>query len=201
LYHITSVLCAVTPPDKFVVVSSGWPSSLILVIALGLPLQAAYFPNKFHAYFNCSKAHVTKWDSVVNFWVCAANVGVIYLLSGDIQFLRHMLVVVAGYPRVIVTVDVGRRRVSRQALLRASKAGHALFEEFDLKTLVIGDAASGGATDAQHLMGFWRDLGSVNPPPIEPGLPRTVRHVLDGGVEGPFPTVLKNTLPVLVNPA
>ncbi len=163
-----------TPPDKFVVVSSGWPSSLILVITLGLPLQAAYFPNKFHAYFNCSKAQVTKWDSVVNFWGCASNVGVVYLLSGDIQFLCRMLVVVAGYPRVIVTVDVGHCGVSRQALLRASKAGHALFEEFDLKTLVIGDAASGGATDARHFMGFGCDLGLVNPPQVEAGLPRTV---------------------------
>ncbi len=122
-----------------------------------------------------------------------------YLLSGDVQFLRRMLVVVAGCPRVIVTVDVGRCGVSRQVLLRTSKAGHALFEEFDLKTLVIGDAGSGGATDAQHLMGFGCDLGLVNPLQVEPGLPRTVRHVLDGGVEGPFPTVLTNTLPVLVN--
>ncbi len=112
-----------------------------------------------------------------------------------------MLVVVAEYSRVIVTVDVGRHRVSRQALLRASKAGHALFVEFDLKTLVIGNATSGGATDAQHLMGFGHNLGLVNPPQVEPGLPRTVQHVLDGGVEGLFPTVLKNTLPVLVNPA
>ena len=112
-----------------------------------------------------------------------------------------MLLVVAGYPRVIVTVDVGCCRVSRQALLRASKAGRALFKEFDLKTLVIGDAASGGVTDAQHLMGFGCNLGLVNPLQVEPGLPRTVRHVLDGGVEGPFPMVLKNTLPMSVNPA
>jgi hypothetical protein len=112
-----------------------------------------------------------------------------------------MLEVVAGYPRVIVTVDVGHRGVSRQALLRVSKAGHALFEELYLKTLVIGDAASGGATDAQHLMGFGCNLGSVNLPQVEPGLPRMVQHVLDSGVEGPFPTVLENTLPVLVNPA
>jgi hypothetical protein len=85
-----------------------------------------------------------------------------------------MLVVVAGYQRVIVTVDVGRRGVSRQVLLRASKAGHALFEEFDLKTLMIGDAASGGVADAQLLMGFGCNLGLVNPPQIEPGLPCTV---------------------------
>jgi hypothetical protein len=104
----------VTPPDKFVLVSGGWPSSLILVIALGLPIQAVYFPNKFHTYFKCSKAHVTKWDSVVDFWGCAANIGVVYLLSGGIQFLRRMLLVVAGYPRVIITVDVGHRGVSRQ---------------------------------------------------------------------------------------
>jgi hypothetical protein len=169
----------VTPPDKFVVASGSWPSSLISAIALGLPLQAAYFPNKFHTYFNCSKAHVTKWDSVVDFWGCAANVGVVYLLSGGVQFLCRMLLVVAGYPWVIVTVDVGPRGVSRQALLCAPKAGHALFEEFDLKTLVIGDAASGRATDAQHLMGFGRNLGLVNPPQVEPGLPRTVPHILD----------------------
>ncbi len=59
----------------------------------------------------------------------------------------------------------------------------------------------GGATDSQHLLGFGLDLGSLATPTVQPGLPRTLRHFLDGGTEGCFPSVLKFSLPALSRPA
>ncbi len=86
-------------------------------------------------------------------------------------------------------------------LQRAVRGGHVLCQDFDLVPLVVGDAATGGATDAQHFICFGRELTKRSTPVVEAGLRRTVRHVLDGGVEGHFPTVLKSALPELSNPA
>ena len=60
--------------------------------------------------------------------------------------------------------------------------------------------STGGATDACHLLGFGDDLSSPCIPSVEAGLHRTVGHIVDGGVEGRFPTVAKYSLPALVTP-
>ncbi len=66
--------------------------------------------------------------------------------------------------------------------------------------MVVGDAATGGATDAQHLLGLGDDLSSPCVPSMKVGLRWTVRNALDGGVEGRFPTVTKSSLPDLDAP-
>ena len=58
--------------------------------------------------------------------------------------------------------------------------------------------ATGGVTDACHLLGFGNDHSSPCIPVVEAGLHRTVRHILDGGVKGVFPTVAKSSLPALI---
>jgi hypothetical protein len=106
-----------------------------------------------------------------------------------------------GLQQVIVTVDVTRCDVSRRDLRRSRLEGHRLLADHDLRALVIGDAAPGGPTDAHHLLGFGTRLHSLVVPRVEPGLPRLVQHVLDGGVEGRFPTVFQDSVPPLTNPA
>ncbi len=69
--------------------------------------------------------------------------------------------------------------------------------EFDLQPLVMGDAAAGGATDAQHLFGFGRKLGTPYFPTVKAGLHWTLHHILDRGGKGCFPMVLKSLIPVL----
>jgi hypothetical protein len=64
----------------------------------------------------------------------------------------------------------------------------------------VGDAATGGITDVRYLLGFGNDLSSPYIPVVEAGLHRTVRHILDGGVKGVFPTVAKSSLPALIQP-
>ncbi len=76
-----------------------------------------------------------------------------------------------------------------------------MLADHDLQALVIRDAASGGATDAHHLLGFGTRLHLLVVPRVEPGLPCSVLHVLDGGVEGRFPTVFQDSVPPLTNPA
>ena len=67
---------------------------------------------------------------------------------------------------------------------RAAAAGEALLRDFGLHLLIIANSAVGGATNGRHMLGFGCDLGSQVIPTVETGLLRTLRHFLDGGIEG-----------------
>jgi hypothetical protein len=125
----------------------------------------------------------------------------VYLLSGSSNFLQHALSALLGCQRVIITVEWTCRSASRPMIQLAMKACHKLLVAFGLHPLVVADSASGRATDSQHLIGFGHDLGSLITPSVESGLPCTLRHVSDGGMDGHFLLVPKSALPVLVNPA
>jgi hypothetical protein len=84
---------------------------------------------------------------------------------------------------------------------RAAAAGEALLWDFGLHSLIIANSAVGGAMDGHHMLGFGCDLGSQVTPTVEAGLPRTLQHFLDRGVEGWFASVRKTLLPLLDKPA
>jgi hypothetical protein len=196
---ISSVVCSVSPSWGFGVVAQHWPGSLISVLALDLPLLAGYFPIKFHGCFKFSKTCIVQWFSTRDFCALIHGGNTVYLLSGSSEFLQQVLDMLEGSQRVIVTVEWTRHSASRPTSQRALKAGHAPLAVFYLFPLVLADAAYGGATDRQHLIGFGGDLGTTVAPTIEYGLKRMLVHVLDGGTEGQFPSVLNSSLPVLVN--
>ncbi len=91
-----------------------------------------------------------------------------------------------GAPPALVTVDVAHRGTSRWAVLHAMQAGRILLEAFGLHVFVIGDAATGGVTNTQYLLGFGRGLGLSTDLTVEVRLPCTLTQVLDGWVEGRF---------------
>jgi hypothetical protein len=110
-------VCLITPPTSFVVVAAGdWPGSLILLLALNLPIQGAFFPVRFHAYFKSSKYQVTSWKPVADFHGPGNDTTPIYLLSGGVPFLKRVLSLLVGCQRVIVTLDVTRQGASRTTL-------------------------------------------------------------------------------------
>jgi len=184
-----------------VLVDEHWPSSHISVLALSLPVTAAYFPTKFHKYFKCNGNSGPAWSSTRDFRRGSADHDTIYLMSGSTDFLHRTLTALDGSKRVIVTIDWIRRAASRSSLQCSLKAGYDLLAAFTLCPLLVVDSASGGATDGQYLLGFGRELGPSVAPAVECGLPRTLRHVLDGGVEGHFRSVLKSAIPAVVSPA
>ena len=104
--HINLVLRVVTPPDKLVIVSGNWPASLVSVLALGLPLQDAFFLKSYHGYFNSPKTMVSSWTSVLNFTADKLDRGAVYLVSGGVDFLRRTLPLLGSLQQLIVTVDV-----------------------------------------------------------------------------------------------
>jgi hypothetical protein len=181
--RITADLRPIEVFGGLVVVAQQWPSSLISILALGLPLLGGYFPTKLHGYFNLSKAKLDHWHSIWDF--CApTHTAATYLLSGGVNFLRRGLAVLGGSQRVIVTVEWSRRSASRPSLAKALRAGHALLSEFELLPWVVADSVMGGVMDAQYLFGLGRALGLSLAPSVAPRLPRTICHILDGGVEG-----------------
>ncbi len=183
------------------VVAQSWPSSLISVLALDLPLLASYFPIKLHEYFKFSKHRVAQWFSTRDFCALMQEGNAVYLLSGTSEFLKRVLDLMRGSQRVIVTVEWTRRSASRPAIQRALKSGHDLLAAFNFLPLVVADSTYGGVTDSRYIIGFGHELGTSITPTIERGLPRMLRYVLDGGTEGRFPSVLKSFLPILDNPA
>jgi hypothetical protein len=173
-------------------VAGDWPGGLVSLLLLDLPIQGAYFPTKYH----------TPWHSTVAFQGIHEDMGnVIYIPLRVIDFLWRIMTTLWDCQQVIVTVDVVRTGASCSALQRVVRNAHELCAKLGLHPLVIGNAVSGGASDAQHMLGFGCDLLSTRIPVVEVGLRCTVRNVLDGGVEGQFLTVLKCYVTPLENPA
>ena len=194
---ISSVLRRVRAPVGFIVVAEAWPSSLISVLDLSLPVWAAYCSVKLHGYFNSSKAKGAQWFTPWEFCGPVRNNRAIYLLPCLADFLRKILTLLPDCQCMIVTVEWTRRAALWSVLSCELKVGYILLESFCLAPLVVANLTVGGATDSQHLLGFGLDLGSSATPTVEPGLPHTLRHFLDGRTEGCFPSVLKSSLPAL----
>jgi hypothetical protein len=144
---ISLVLPAVFPPFDFVVVAQDWPGSLVSILALKLPLRAAYFPLKLHSYFNPPKKGVTQWHSPLDFQAHEQRALSVYLLSGDSAFLWHLLLLVADPQQVIVTLDIPWRGTSRPMFQKAMRSGLQLLEEVKLHPWMITDSAVEGGTD------------------------------------------------------
>ncbi len=89
--------------------------------------------------------------------------------------------------------------IPHQDLKQEMQAGQDLFKNHGLKLLTLSNGVLGCMTDSRHLLGFGHDFWSSVTPAVKAGLPHTVQHVLDGGVEGKFPTVLVSTLPQVMN--
>ncbi len=123
------------------VVAQSWPSSLILVMALNLPLLAGYFPIKLHEYFKFSKHRVAQWFSTHDFCAPIQEGNAVYLLSGTSEFLKRVLELLRGSQQVIVTVKWTRCSASRPAIQQALKGSHDLLAAFNFLPLVVADSA------------------------------------------------------------
>ena len=179
------------------VVAEQWPSALISVLALDLPIVAAFFPARFHRYFKPRNDFMT-WNATSLFTAALIPTGVCLLLSGSVGFLERTLAVLVHGQQVIISVDMPRRGV-REDRAKAQ----TLLLSHGLRSVFFLDSDNGGATDACHVFGFGDDLGSSILPVSDRGLARTVRHFLDGGTEGRFlasQRVLKSTIPESLSP-
>ena len=72
-----------------VVIAENWPSWLVMVVALDIPIQAAYFPSAYHCYFK-PKNEIIKWMVVKDFVGRSVDRSVTYLVSGCLNFMHKI---------------------------------------------------------------------------------------------------------------
>jgi len=56
---IEGVLRRIVSPPKVVVIAAQWPSWLVTLIALDIPIQEKYFPANYHSYFKSKNLNYT----------------------------------------------------------------------------------------------------------------------------------------------
>ena len=178
---IEGVLCGVQLPGKFIVIAAQWPAWLVTLIALHLPIQAAYFPSKYHCFFKSKD-----WVTCANTFKLLETVvdpTIIYLVSGSVHFVDKLRSWFGelGLQRSIISLEIHRRGSSRSEIRSARIAGSRLLQDLHLREVSFVDNECGGATDVTHDFGFGRNIGSLVLPRPEVGLPLCVRHFLDGG--------------------
>ena len=108
---IVGILRRVSISHKCVVVAAQWPSWLVTLLALDLPVHGAYFPEPFHRYFK-SKDSVCQWKSPLDLHSTSIDTMAIYLVSGTWQFVSKMQPWLSGSQRLIVSLEFHRRGCS-----------------------------------------------------------------------------------------
>ncbi len=105
---ISGVVRGLAVAFPFIVVAGGWPSALLAILSLGLPLVSAYFPSRFHRYFK-PKGGVTAWStpSALNTTSLPAGVGL--LASGSARFIDGIMGTVSPTRWINTLVEMGLR--------------------------------------------------------------------------------------------
>jgi hypothetical protein len=166
--------------------TGGWPSELMAIILLGLPLVGAYFPSRLHWYFK-PKGGVTSWfvPSDVKTTVFPEGVGL--LVSGSEGFIDGIMADMGPTRWIIASVVIKLRGVTLQGLCKDRALAKDLLNRHGLRPISFLDAENGGATNACHVIGFGGDLCSDILSTSSKGMPLTLRHFLDRGAKGSFP--------------
>jgi hypothetical protein len=170
----------------FIVVAGAWPSALLAILSLSLPLVGAYFPPRFHRYFK-PKGGVTSWFTPSELNTPRLPAGVGLLVSGSERFIDVIMGTVGPTRRIIASVEISLCGATLRVLRKSRASAKELLTRHGMQPVSFLDSENGGATDACHVLGFGRDLGSDGLATASKGLPLTLRHFLDGGAKGAFP--------------
>ena len=118
----------------FVIVAGGWPSALIALLALNLPVQSAYFPATLHKYITPSKCEVTLWNTPSSLSYDNVSGEVIFLVSGMSAFIRGVLSSIPsdGVHRTIALVEFPFWGTSHNVFKSRRIQGRAVLLDFGL---------------------------------------------------------------------
>ena len=179
---VEGVLRRVVTDAKMVIIAENWPCWLVSAIALRLPLLGAYFPVLYHGYFK-PKNSVSTWMTVFDLLQTTVDCDAVYLISGNADFIRKLAPWFSdvGFHRAIVVMERCSRGESRSSLRASMREGWQVLKDFDLQIVSFVDSACGGATDAQHDIGFGNKISPLPHPEI--GVSMCVRNFLDGGAD------------------
>lgn len=184
----------VRPLSPFVVVAEGWPSALITLLSLGLPVEGAFFPSKYHRHFK-PRAQELTWHPLLDLHGLALLGRVVFIVSGSPKFARRVWPLIGQSSHTIVSFELERRDAATREVNRQRWEAAELCKELGLAHVDFSDEVCGGATDAIHPFGFGSGLGRAKTPSPIPTLPRRITYFLDGGTRGRFDTVPTASVP------
>ena len=105
---ISGVVRGLAVSFPLIVVAGGWPSALLAILSLGLPLVGAYFPSRFHRYFKPKGGVTSRFTpSALNTTSLPAGVGL--LVSGSERFINGIMGTVGPTRRIIASVEISLR--------------------------------------------------------------------------------------------
>lgn len=185
---ISGIVRGLEASFPFIVVAGGWPSALLAILSLGLPLVGAYFPPRFHRYFK-PKGGVTSWFTPSELNTTRLPAGVGLLVSGSERFIDGIMGTVGPTRRIIALVEISLRGATLRVLRKSRASAKELLTRHGMQPVSFLDSENGGATDACHVLGFGQDLGSD-------GLPTASKGLLLS--QGCFPADIKGAVLVCV---
>ena len=126
--------------------AEGWPSALMAIVLLGLPLVGAYFPSRFHRYFKPSKSGVTAWftPSALNTDSLPEGVGLV--VSGSERFIDGIMGTVGPTRQIIISVEISLRGATLRGLRKSRASAKELLKRHGMEPVSFLDSESGGAT-------------------------------------------------------
>ena len=178
-------LFLVRPSHPFLVVSEAWPSCLITILSLRLPIAGAFFPAQWHRYFKLptSNQELSPWLPPSAFKTTILGTPCIYVVTGKAPFVASILDGLGGAQSVIVGLERNFRQSDRMRRKEWVK-GVELLAHKGLRGVGLRDHLCGGATDGRFQFGFGHGLGTATLPTHVPDVQRSLRHYLNGGVRG-----------------
>ena len=105
---VRELLRVVRPPHPFVVITQGWPSVLVPILGLGLPLKAAFFPPCLHEYLKnpLNKSGINPFYTNSQFPPVFHRKTFITLVAGSPTFVEKTLATVHDTTRVLVSFEL-----------------------------------------------------------------------------------------------
>ena len=181
----SAALVLVRPPHPFLVLAEGWPGALVPILALGCPIAGAFFPAKYHPYFNLpSNPTQPSWYPTSSYSSSTVQGRPITFMSGSLGFLKTHWPSVARGGQAILVVEIPKRGATVAVVRRVWQEAQRFLESVGLSVVSFSDDVCGGPLDAKFLFGFGRHLGGKQCPAPLPTVARCVRDYVDGGVDG-----------------
>jgi hypothetical protein len=200
--RLSGVVHQADAPFSLVILLGGWPSGLIAVHSLGLPLLGTIFPASLHRYFKPTEG-ASHWNTLsdITSTIFLAEVG--FLILGSPNFFEYAFGLVGSVGPVIASMLLPLQGTTPKEHRKHWLAVQALLWRCSLHTAFFLDSDNGGATDACHLFGFGPGLCSDTIPTSLGRLPLELRHFLNGSTKGYIPPstlVARSLVPALNNP-
>ena len=109
---VREMLRVVRPLHPFVAVTQGWPSVLVTISGMGLPLRGAFFPPRFHQYFKnpLNKSGINLFYTNIHFPPVFHRKACITLVAGSCVFVEKTLAALHDTKRVLVSFELEVRR-------------------------------------------------------------------------------------------